>query len=500
MNPTMSNSNWLHSLMKRKHDFRGQILPKDEFDGVPPPPLEILPLIVSGPSSNRVDLIFFADGYLQEERDKFFEDATRLADDISGNQTFNTVKPLLNFWAAFTPSKESGVGVGGKPKDTAFGLYRDGTELKRRVLRQTQSGWSSVFLPCPLMVLRGNDPLYGGLGGRFTVITPSIANVGEEYDGGYAYFGPNAHANLSEALPWAQWLTDPKNVRVERSVMPMQDYAWTLLNTSAPWSVTFVSSGTFCTPSRALLRIGGSPRRRICAWSSTGRDLEWAPRAGIGMDSFTLLNGEREPEAQMCNAEILEFGDESEFVSTPGHYSLYPTYSLKNQTTYRPTNEDCLMRQVTTPNFCKACIEGLWLALLRDVDLIDDIEASCLSSPPPSTTLALHLVPLAQFRAATVQSLEESYTITWTNLTDGQVLEELANKTEVQVGKGRYGIEVLYRTNEVRVDREGRLGGQEGGLVWVAVRRCSKTGEDVIELRPIYNGVQYTYSGAFQNV
>jgi hypothetical protein len=43
---------------------------------------------------------------LEEERDKFFEDATRLADDISGNQTFNTVKPLMNFWAAFTPSKE----------------------------------------------------------------------------------------------------------------------------------------------------------------------------------------------------------------------------------------------------------------------------------------------------------------------------------------------------------------------------------------------------------
>jgi hypothetical protein len=41
-----------------------------------------------------------------EERKKFFEDATRLALDISGNQTFNTVKPLLNFWAAFSPSNE----------------------------------------------------------------------------------------------------------------------------------------------------------------------------------------------------------------------------------------------------------------------------------------------------------------------------------------------------------------------------------------------------------
>jgi hypothetical protein len=29
---------------------------------VAPPPLEIRPLIVNGPSSNRVDLIFFGDG------------------------------------------------------------------------------------------------------------------------------------------------------------------------------------------------------------------------------------------------------------------------------------------------------------------------------------------------------------------------------------------------------------------------------------------------------
>lgn len=41
-----------------------------------------------------------------EEKGKFIADALRLAEDISGNQTFYTVKPVLNFWAAFTPSNE----------------------------------------------------------------------------------------------------------------------------------------------------------------------------------------------------------------------------------------------------------------------------------------------------------------------------------------------------------------------------------------------------------
>jgi hypothetical protein len=41
-----------------------------------------------------------------DEDEIFFGDAARLAEDVAGNQTFSTVKPLLNFWAAFSPSRE----------------------------------------------------------------------------------------------------------------------------------------------------------------------------------------------------------------------------------------------------------------------------------------------------------------------------------------------------------------------------------------------------------
>jgi hypothetical protein len=90
------------------------------------PPLRVTPLVQSGPSDNRVDLVFFADGcaYMPHilvlrlvstenecadtaaEEAKFIADATHLAEDVSRNQTFDTVRPLLNFWAAFTPSAE----------------------------------------------------------------------------------------------------------------------------------------------------------------------------------------------------------------------------------------------------------------------------------------------------------------------------------------------------------------------------------------------------------
>ncbi|KAF9015837.1 hypothetical protein BDZ89DRAFT_962416 [Hymenopellis radicata] len=467
---------------------------KKKLPKVDPPPLEVTPLFISGSSDNRVDLVFFGDGYISSEKDKFLEDALALATDISQNQTFNTVKPLLNFWAAFSPSEESGVGAGGKPKNTTYGLYRPGTELRGVYYAKPEvaaAACSSLGSGCDFPILLGNDPLYGGLGGRFTVITASLANgpqilrhelghsiipVGEEYDGGEGYFGVDAYHDLSKPVPWAHWLTSPLDEgpppRVERSVMPLQDYAWAMLNVTAPWSATFVSSGTF---DRHLVRfsLSGLLEGADLRLEVDGVDLGWVPQAGLGLDrwlydvyrdealsggthevKFTLLNEEREGTAQMCNVEILEFGDETEFISTPGYYGVFPTYSVDNKTSYRPTNEDCLMRQVTTPNFCKVCMEGLWHALLSRVGLIDGLYETCSGT---SKMIEADLVPLAEFREDPIPA-EESYTITW--FKDGVPLEAFTNFTLVQVDEdvtGTYKIVVRYTTTEVRVDKEGDL-------------------------------------------
>ncbi|KIL67724.1 hypothetical protein M378DRAFT_185341 [Amanita muscaria Koide BX008] len=467
-------------------------------------PLEVHPLIVSGPTSNRVDLVFFSDGYVESELPKFLQDSMRLAKDISSNQTFNTVKPLLNFWAAFSPSKESGIGVGGKPKDTVFGLYRDGTEL--RGVYYSKPEIASAFCSdlgdqCDYPILLGNDPYYGGLGGEFTVITSSLDNgplvlrhelghsiidVGEEYDGGFAYFGVNAAHNLSQPLPWAHWLTtspaDSGSPRVERSVMPMQAYPWTLLERSKPWQINFTSAGTY---SRHLVRfsLSGLPSKSDLAIELDGVVLDWTPRPDIGLDRwhydiqrhsalnpgvhqlrFSLLNGERQGIAQLCSVEILEFGDESEFVTIPGYYGIFPTYSETNLTTYRPTNEDCLMRAVTMPNLCKVCLEGLWLSLLRRVDFIDDLEENCQlrvlengSKKAWVKTVEAVLVPLAHLRQALPN--KESYTLTWYK--DGRILDKFTNRTVLELDDdelaGSFFLQVKFSTDEVRLDRDGLL-------------------------------------------
>lgn len=133
---------------------------------------------------------------------------------------------------------------------------------------------------------------------------------------------------------------------------------------------------------------------------------------------------------------------------------MFPTFSESNETTYRPTNEDCLMRQVTTPNFCSVCKEGLWMSLLGGVSLIDDIEDYCIGS---DKVLNLTVVPLAQLRDTPVPGLVESLGIRW--LKDGQEMADWTNKTVVQMeGQkvlGEWAVEIQYSTEEIRKDTQG---------------------------------------------
>ncbi|KAG7088771.1 hypothetical protein E1B28_012737 [Marasmius oreades] len=476
-----------------------------------PPPLEVSPLIVSGDPKNRIDIVFFSDGYLSSEKPKFLSDAMAFAKDITTNNTFHSVQPLMNFWAAFTPSKESGVGRGGQPLDTVFQLYRDGTELRGVWSNDYEKGrvaCSSLGAQCDYPVLAGNDPLYGGSGGIPTIITASplnghqilrhelghsILGVGEEYDGQpyNGYFGINAAKTNANPIPWAHWLTDPASEpRTQRSVMPYQNYAWALMNMTTPWQATFVSSGTF---TRHLLRfsLSGLPAKTDMKLELDGVDLNWEPKPDVGMDrwfydmyrdmpleagkhqvKFTLKNMELEGDAQMCSLEVLEFGNADEFIAKLGYVGAFPTYSMpENRTTYRPTNEDCLMRQVTTSTYCPVCLEGLWTTLLGRLSLIDNVTETC-EPQTSSTILNATLIPVAQFRSGT-KIPGESYTIQW--LKNGKVVAGFTNQTVVKIPKadasGNYTLDVKFSSAEIRLDRNRVT---EGQLVHTITGACNE--------------------------
>ncbi|KAI1755979.1 IgA peptidase M64-domain-containing protein [Xylaria castorea] len=462
---------------------------------VAPPPLEIQPLIVTGPSSNRIDLIFFGDGYTEDEKDKFFADALALAMNVTDGQTFADVVPLMNFWAGFSPSVESGVGVGGKPFDafedsTVYGLYRDGTELRGVYYDKPEVAHAACQSTeaCDYPILLGNDPLYGGLGGEFTVVTASpvngpavlrhelghsIIDVGEEYEGGYAYFGVNA-AQSPDSVPWEQWYTEPSSEpKIQRTNMPIQAYPWTLLNTTQKWSDTFTSAGTYDT---YLLQfsVSGMTASSDLRVEVDGEDVGWEINPEVGVDryiynmkidsalspgehelSFTLLNGEIQGTAQLCNLEVLEYGvAEEEFNFELKYHGLYPTFSDTNETSYRPTNDYCTMRSIYSPNYCYACLEGLWLALLKPLSLIENVTQT--AQPDGSTKVSLDLLPLAEFREIPIPH-QEAYTILWYGADENVVLEQWSNSTSALLGPDvtEFGVEVRFSSEQIRVDKDG---------------------------------------------
>jgi len=135
-----------------------------------------------------------------------------------------------------------------------------------------------------------------------------------------------------------------------------------------------------------------------------------------------------------------------------------------NTTTYRPTNEGCLMRQVVYPNFCPVCIEGLWLHLLKRVDLIDNVSVTCPSAPTGPISLNVALLSLAHLRKPEEKHLgnKESYAILWKH--DGITVDPWTNATTVEVqladAGGKWEVFVEFSTPEVHKDEQGYLLGQ----------------------------------------
>jgi len=278
-------------------------------------------------------------------------------------------------------------------------------------------------------------------------------------------------------------------------VMSFQAYPWTILNTSTVWTGNFLSPGIY--PSNFIrFSIAGIPQSDQLAVHLDGKDIGWVLEEGVGRDRYFyeyldieeggFSNGEHEiqfvlnyddPDGvtegsgpQLCSVEVLEYGAAHEFNGSFGYYGVFPTFSATNRTTYRPTNEDCLMRDVVTSNFCKVCIEELWLRLLRRISIIESAESDCRS-------FGIRLLPLAQFRTnETLAGTEESYEIVWSKKREGQkdwVFENFSGKTELVLSESddiksgdTIAVAVRFVTEEVRFDEKGYLRDSAEWTIW----------------------------------
>ncbi|KAI9141648.1 IgA peptidase M64-domain-containing protein [Paraphysoderma sedebokerense] len=335
-------------------------------------PMDVIKVVDNGPATNRIDIVFFGDGYLPSQRDQFFADVKRMTNDIFESVTFATLLPLMNVWAVFTPSTDEGIGTYGRAKNTAFGLYREGTELrgvycsKPNVARSLCRGMGVGGCDFPTII--GNDEYYGGLGGEFVISTRSETSgvivirhekghnfipVGEEYDGGQVYSGVNSAGYFSTVRSkWGQWLpTSAANssaaptVREEKATLRLQDYAWFELKKGEyvkkfnsdgnykRWFMKLSLSG-FPNSNDVIISIDNKPLpfkssgildRTFYSWFSASSGFSSGSHViSVKLNLASLQtntsdskgkpsNSNYDVPRQLCNIEIHEYADENEF-------------------------------------------------------------------------------------------------------------------------------------------------------------------------------------------
>jgi hypothetical protein len=204
----------------------------------PPAPSTPIPIRVSGPSPQKVDLLVLGDGYTQADMQKFEADARRLAAHLFTVSPFKERAEDFNVWALAVPTLESGVsrpstGVHHASKlgtrYDIFGSERYVLTLDNRALREI-----AQYAPYEFIEILVNNETYGGGGifGQFSTAAASnewanylfvhefghhFAGLADEY-----YTSPVAYAASSTRMePWepnATALRDPSKLKWAKHV------------------------------------------------------------------------------------------------------------------------------------------------------------------------------------------------------------------------------------------------------------------------------------------
>ncbi len=412
---------------------------------------EVRTIVNSGPATNRIDLVFMGDGYTTDEREKFFSDIARLVNDMFVGKTFASYLPLFNVHAVFRASSRSGIGRG-SPIDTAYGLYREGETL-RAILPGKPSAIreSCRQAPgCDYPVVIANDPYYGGLGGEFAISTSSITSgtvvlrhelghnfgrVGEEYDGG-GYFGAN-HSTSANNPSWIHWATNRNALKAEPMVARYLDWPWYRLD-KGPFTINLASDGNY---SRALVRLSASGietpdtlsiqlNNQNLAFESPNRldraFIEIAlPGLLAGSHSMTFTENVHDRNNWISSLKVYEYAED--FHDQKDYVGAYPNFDKSLRLDgFRPTNESCLMRDMTHEFFCPVCQENNWSNFFDNVDLIDSATAVITGNKLNAEVKTLKLAPFPSGSPSTSTGRLE---IIWT--ADGRELTQFRDQTAI---------------------------------------------------------------------
>ena len=423
------------------------------------PNSEVRELVKTGSDENRIVLVIIGDGYTLEEKEKYYKDVNRMVDDLFREVTFKSYLPLFNIYAVYTPSNDSGI-TDLIEKDTAFGLYRAPKGSKRgimpgdRLAMERALNLASSKVDYPIVI--ANDDYYGGLGGRYAITTRSLnsgsmvlrhelghnfSNVGEEYDGGQVYSGANF--SRSSNVPWKHW--GEGEVEVHRAKFLTGAYVWKDLTNS-----DFVDSFSFPnapghTFSMKLSSVGWTNSEEVKVLLD-GKELELngvftedrsffntvRTELGSGQHEIRVHDHSQDGDNVLAYANAYAFPKNYNFKpNVVGAFNVFDAYSEERG--FRPTHNQCLMRNMRSKVFCPVDQENIWLRFFKVVNLIDNVK---VAEKVRIETVDLPGLEIRWFKRGFWGNEEE--------------LTELRGKREVTLVKGKYLAQVEFKTKEIR--------------------------------------------------
>ncbi len=152
---------------------------------------DVSTILNSGDSKNRVDIVFVAEGYTANEREKFLTDAKKFLNQMLGddnarlNAPFSNYKNYFNAHALFVASAESGTDVPNSniSVNTRFNATQHGSDGRllygdeNLVMQELNSALPSNAQEMVIVLV--NTALYGGAGGNIAWAAASNSSASE---------------------------------------------------------------------------------------------------------------------------------------------------------------------------------------------------------------------------------------------------------------------------------------------------------------------------------
>ncbi len=101
-----------------------------------PSPGALIPLLASGDSASKVDVLILGEGYTAAERAKFEKDARRLVEILFATSPFKERKADFNVWGLCPPAAESGIS---RPSTGVWRRAPAGSQVRRVRLRAVRA-------------------------------------------------------------------------------------------------------------------------------------------------------------------------------------------------------------------------------------------------------------------------------------------------------------------------------------------------------------------------